>query len=67
MSEPTLILTFNKDGSVEKETTGFNGKSCTEVTQFIEKALGAVNENKRFKPEYTRSNAPNQNRIQSHT
>lgn len=37
---PELIITCNKDGSVQKETKGFKGKDCETVTDFIEKALG---------------------------
>ena len=38
---PELKLTFEWDGvTVHKETTGFTGKDCESVTDFIEKALG---------------------------
>ena len=47
-----VILTFNWDGTVEKEAIGFQGKTCTEQTKFLEEALGATGEKKRFKPEY---------------
>ena len=48
-----VILTFEWDGkTVSKEAVGFKGKSCTEKTDFIEKALSAQNQKKRFKPEY---------------
>jgi len=37
----TLKLTFEWDGeTVHKETSGFVGKDCEAVTDFIEKALG---------------------------
>lgn len=52
---PEIILTFEWDGkTVSKEAIGFEGKSCTEKTDFIEQALGAKNQKKRFKPEYMR-------------
>jgi hypothetical protein len=54
MAEKEVIMTFNWDGTIEKEAKGFEGKSCTEVTDFIEKALSAKNQKKRFKPEYLR-------------
>ena len=60
--QPELVLTFNWDGTVEKEAIGFQGKGCTAMTDFIEKALGARNEKKRFKPEYLRQEPPNQNK-----
>ena len=48
-----LILTFEWDGTtVHKETKGFKGKSCTEVTKFIDKALGGETSNRKLKPEY---------------
>jgi hypothetical protein len=40
MPNPELILNFKTDGTVEKETKGFKGKSCEELTKFIEEALG---------------------------
>ena len=61
MKERELILTFNEDGTVSKEAVGFEGKACKEVTDFIEKALGAKNQKIRYKPEYLRSNAKNIN------
>jgi hypothetical protein len=40
--EKYLILTFENDGkTVHKETTGFVGKDCEDVTAFIENALSA--------------------------
>jgi phage-related tail protein len=64
--QPELVLTFNWDGSVSKEAIGFQGKGCTAMTDFIEKALSAKDEKKRFKPEYLRQNKGNTNTIQSH-
>jgi hypothetical protein len=60
--EKEVILTFNPDGTVEKEAKGFNGKSCKETTEFIEQALSATNQKFRPKPEYLRQEAPNTNR-----
>jgi hypothetical protein len=64
--EAELILTFNWDGTVEKETVGFEGKGCTAATDFIEKALSAKNEKKRMKPEYLRQNKSNETQIKNH-
>jgi hypothetical protein len=48
-----MTLTFEWDGeTVHKETSGFEGKACTEKTAFIEKALGGHATNRRFKDEY---------------
>lgn len=47
-----LILTFNEDGTVSKETKGFVGKECVEKTKFIEEALGKKKGERRYKAEY---------------
>jgi len=52
MATPELTITFNWDGTVQKETSGFEGKSCTEKTAFIEEALKAKDEKRTFKSEY---------------
>ena len=46
-----LILTFDFDGTIKKETKGFTGKTCTSQTKFIEEALGEAKD-RRFKSEY---------------
>jgi hypothetical protein len=46
-----MVLIFNEDGTVHKETRGFKGKSCVDKTKFIEEALGIAGERK-FKAEY---------------
>lgn len=52
--EPELTLIFDK-GKVLKETSGFEGKSCTETTAFVEEILNAKNQKVTFKPEYSRN------------
>lgn len=52
--DPELILIFD-GGKVFKETVGFEGKSCKEVTEFIETALKAKNQKLTLKPEYLRN------------
>lgn len=49
---PEIILTFNWDGTVEKQTRGFKGKSCVKATKFIEDALGEAGERKYTKEYY---------------
>lgn len=49
-----MVLIFNEDGTVYKETRGFKGKSCVEKTKFIEDALGTAKDRK-FKAEYHES------------
>lgn len=46
-----MILTFNPDGTVKKETKGFLGNDCVTKTKFIEEALGESGTRK-FKAEY---------------
>lgn len=61
---PEVILTFEWDGkTVNKEAKGFEGKSCSEQTDFIEQALGAQNQKKRFKPEYLHQNKQKEQRL----
>jgi len=48
---PKIILTFEWDGTVTKETQGFVGKECASGTKFIEDALG-ITKNRKFKAEY---------------
>jgi hypothetical protein len=51
--EATLTLTFENDGkTVHKETSGFTGKDCEKITDFIEKALNASNEERTHTREY---------------
>jgi hypothetical protein len=63
MADKEIILTFNWDGTVEKEVKGFEGKKCVEATRFIEEALGAKNKKIRYNPEYTRQETKNENRL----
>jgi hypothetical protein len=46
-----MILTFDFDGTVKKETKGFVGKTCVDKTKFIEEALGDAN-GRKYKSEY---------------
>ncbi len=49
-----MILTFEWDGTVKKETKGFVGSECIAKTKFIEEALGTA-KNRRKKAEYYES------------
>ena len=50
---PTMKLTFKKNGTVKKETFDFEGKSCVDLTAFIEEGLHAHGDSgKVFKDEY---------------
>lgn len=46
-----IILTFNWDGTIKKETKGFVGKECVNKTKFLEDALGTASD-RRYKAEY---------------
>jgi hypothetical protein len=59
--EVEVLVTFHKDGTVTKEAIGFEGKACDALTDFVEKALGAYDQKKTYKPEYLRSNSKNVN------
>lgn len=37
-----IKLTFNTDGTVEKEVSGFTSSKCLEETDFIDQAIGVV-------------------------
>jgi len=64
--EPTLIMDFEWDGkTVHKETTGFTGKQCTELTSFIEESLKATKQKKTFKPEYVKTDKKNSLRLKN--
>lgn len=50
---PELKLTFEWDGAtVHKETSGFTGKDCESVTEFIEKALKSTDNKRTRKQSY---------------
>lgn len=49
---PEITLIFNWDGTVEKKTRGFKGKSCIKETKFLEEALGVAGERKYTKEFY---------------
>jgi len=57
-----IILTFNPDGTVTKETKGFTGKSCVKDTAFIEEALGKPGK-RRLKSEYYEQEAEQKQRL----
>ena len=61
-TEPEIILTFD-EGKVIKETVGFEGKSCTEATAFIEAMFKARNQKITFKPEYLRGGGKTERKL----
>lgn len=46
-----IILTFKKNGTVEKEVNGYTDGTCLAETDFIDNALGEVEETE-MKPEF---------------
>jgi hypothetical protein len=44
-------ITIGPNGEIQIEVKGAKGKSCVELTAFLEQALGEV-KSKDFKPEY---------------
>lgn len=57
-----IILTFNPDGTIKKETKGFVGKTCVSVTKFIEEALGEASD-RQYKSEYYDEHVEEQVRV----
>jgi len=58
---PELKLTFERDGkTVHKETSGFTGKDCESVTEFIEKALKGQDMTRKRKDTYYIGNSNKQ-------
>ena len=47
---PTITMTFTSDGKSSFEVNGTKGKSCTDLTGFLEKAFGA--QDRKLKAEY---------------
>jgi len=47
----TIDITIDESGKTIVEANGFTGSSCTDATQAIERALGAVSHDTK-KPEY---------------
>ena len=47
----TIEITIDESGKTTVEANGFTGSSCTNATQAIERALGAVSHDTK-KPEY---------------
>lgn len=48
---PKLSFEVNEEGDIVLDVQGAEGKSCTDLTQDIEKLLGKV-EDRKYKPEY---------------
>lgn len=44
-------ITISPTGEIQVEVKGAQGKSCLELTEFLEKALGEVKD-RQLKPEY---------------
>jgi len=51
MTQKSIEIIVNIDGSLEIEAVGFNGSDCEKATAFLEKALGLVSSRNR-KGEY---------------
>lgn len=53
----TITVTIDPSGKSTVEADGFTGKSCTEATLALEKALGVESSVRRKKKEYFYNNA----------
>lgn len=61
MAKKTLTIIFEEDGTVKKETSGFEGKSCEVTTAFIEELLKAKDIKRTRKAEFFRMEPSNTN------
>lgn len=60
-----IILTFNFDGTVKKQTKGFTGGDCIKKTKFIEEALGEAGERTMTKEFYDRPEENNTDKLRA--
>jgi hypothetical protein len=61
----TIEVIVAPDGAIQIDAVGFKGADCEQATQFLEEALGVVQQ-KQKKPEYhQRTTAKNQQRLGS--
>lgn len=51
MSQAEFEIVISPEGKVEIEVKGVQGNSCTDLTRFLEEALGDIDE-RNFKAEY---------------
>jgi hypothetical protein len=54
-----IMLVFKWDGTVQKETRGFEGKSCVDKTKFLDDAIGNA-EDPQFTEEAFKEDKPEQ-------
>ena len=55
-------IVIGPDGDIRIEVKGGDGKSCLELTEFLEKALGEV-KTRELKPEYYQQTRPQEQKI----
>ena len=63
MSQAEFNIQIAPDGKVSIEVVGAQGPTCTELSAFLEQALGKV-EKRDFKPEYYSAQTQNYGNIQ---
>jgi hypothetical protein len=49
--QPEILLTIDENGETQIEVLNVSGKSCTELTDALETAIGHVQQ-RQFKPEH---------------
>jgi hypothetical protein len=52
MAHKMIEFTFEDDGTVKIEASGFQGGSCEQATRPFEEALGVVRGQRQLKPEH---------------
>jgi|TARA_R110000744_G_scaffold303284_1_gene412045 hypothetical protein len=55
MAKEMITIDFAPDGSTKIEAHNFTGRSCTEATSYLEKALGVTGKRKK-KAEFHKAN-----------
>lgn len=55
-----IIVTIGTDGGAEVQTKGYTGKSCSDASREIEKALGAVTSDRKTPEYYQQATTGNQ-------
>ena len=62
----TIKVTIHKDGTIEYSVAGVKGKSCADVTKFIDKLSTKTVADTKTNEYYMGSGNPQQNRLEQH-
>ena len=59
----TIKVTINRDGTIEYKVSGVKGKSCADVTKFIDKLSERTIEDTKTNEYYMGNGNPQQNKL----